>query len=147
MIRKAKKQDISRVAEILVFTKRMNFRSIFHDDQYSFGELQVLTVAQEYIDNLSILDNIWVYDDEFVKGLIHVEDNEIKKLYVDTFFESKGIGGKLIEFAIENLNVQYLWALEKNNRALAFYKKYGFDYKGTWQYEEGTTERLLKLER
>ena len=33
---------------------------------------------------------------------------EIKELYVDHFFENEGIGGKLIEFAIKNFNVQYL---------------------------------------
>ena len=39
MIRRAKEEDASRVAEILVFVKRMKFRSIFQDDGYSFGEL------------------------------------------------------------------------------------------------------------
>ncbi len=29
MIRKAEKKDLSRIAEILVFDKRMNYRSIF----------------------------------------------------------------------------------------------------------------------
>ena len=146
-IRKAKQEDISRIAEILVFTKRMNYRSIFHNDKYSFGEMQVLSVAQEYFDNPDSLNYIWVYYDEFVRGLIHVEDKEIKELYVDHFFESYGIGGKLIEFAIKNFDVQYLWVLEKNERAISFYKKHGFRYKNEWQYEEGTTEHLLKMER
>ena len=47
MIRKATIEDISRIAEILVFVKRMNYRSIFHDDSVSFGEIQVLPVAEE----------------------------------------------------------------------------------------------------
>ena len=37
MIRKAEPKDISRIAEILVFTKRMKYRSIFHNDEYSFN--------------------------------------------------------------------------------------------------------------
>lgn len=36
MIRKAKVEDISRIAEILVFVKRMDYRSIFNNDDYSF---------------------------------------------------------------------------------------------------------------
>ena len=48
MIRKAEKKDISRIAEILVFDKRMNYRSIFKNDDYSFHVLQVLDVAKEY---------------------------------------------------------------------------------------------------
>ncbi|MCD7994399.1 MAG: GNAT family N-acetyltransferase [Clostridia bacterium] len=146
-IRKATQKDISRIAEILVFTKRLNYRSIFHNDQYSFGEMQVLSVAQEYLDNPNTLNDIWVYYDEFVRGLIHIEGKEVKKLYVDSFFESEGIGGKLIEFAIQNFDVRYLWVLEKNERAVSFYEKHGFHYKNEWQYEEGTTEHLLKMER
>ena len=57
MIRKATKEDISRIAEILVFVKRMKFRPIFQDDYYSFGELQVFPVAKKYA-NADILDNI-----------------------------------------------------------------------------------------
>ncbi len=84
-IRKATRQDISRIAEILVFTKRMNYRSIFQNDFYSFGELQVLSVAEEYTA-LDILEHIWVYDDGIVKGMIHIENVEIRELYVDCFF-------------------------------------------------------------
>lgn len=34
MIRKARKEDISRIAEILVFVKRIKFRPIFQDDDF-----------------------------------------------------------------------------------------------------------------
>ena len=94
MIRKATPEDLSRIAEILVFVKRIKFRPIFQDDDYSFGELQVLPVAKQYTE---LLDRIWVYDDNgIVKGLIHIEGEEIKELYVDYFFQDMGIGGKLI---------------------------------------------------
>ena len=85
-IRKAEKQDIGRIAEILIFTKRMHYRSIFQNDKVSFGEMQVLSLAKEYLEDLTKLENIWVYDDEFVNGLIHVEGTRIAELFVDTFF-------------------------------------------------------------
>jgi hypothetical protein len=44
-IRRAEPGDLSRIAEILVFTKRMKYRSIFHNDDYSFNELQVVKLA------------------------------------------------------------------------------------------------------
>ena len=146
-IRQATLADVSRIAEILVFNKRINFRPIFQDDAYSFGELQVLPVAQAYLDKPETLAHIWVYDDGIVKGLIHVDGREVKQLYVDAFFASQGIGGHLLEFAIRQFDVQYLWALEKNTRALEFYADHGFRYSGQWQYEEGTTEHLWKLVR
>ncbi|MGM9549794.1 MAG: GNAT family N-acetyltransferase [Faecousia sp.] len=147
LIRRAETRDISRMAEILVFTKRVNFRPIFHNDDYSFGELQVLTVAQTFFDDPGLLKEIWVYDDGFVKGLIHVTGKEVKELYVDSFFEGQGIGGQLLDFAITRFGVQNLWVLEKNPGARAFYKCHGFRDSGIWKYEEGTTERLLRLER
>ena len=145
MIRKARTDDLSRIAEILVFVKRIKFRPIFQDDDYSFGELQVLPVAKQYAE---LLDRIWVFDDNsIVKGLIHIEGKEIKELYVDYFFQDMGIGGKLIEFAKEEYEVRFLWAIEKNTDAIRFYESHGFCLTDRKQFEEGTTEYLVMMER
>lgn len=145
-IRQATVKDISRIAEILVFVKRINFRPIFKNDDYSFGELQVLSVAKEYA-RPDILNHIWVYDDGIVKGLIRVEDEEIRELYVDSFFQNQGVGAELIEFAKSNFPVQFLWAIEKNAGALRFYEAHGFHRTDIKKYEEGTTEYLIMMER
>ncbi|MBR1931486.1 MAG: GNAT family N-acetyltransferase [Lachnospiraceae bacterium] len=144
MIRKATLNDISRIAEILVFVKRIKFRPIFRNDDYSFGELQVLSVAEKY-KAPDILNHIWVYDDGIVKGLIHIEDNEIVELYVDYFFQNQGVGAALIEYAKENYSVTFLWAIEKNIDAIRFYEKHGFHITQTKKYEEGTTEYLVMM--
>lgn len=146
-IRKAAAADASRLAEILVFTKRMNYRSIFHNDKVSFGELQVLPLAQEYLADPRSLENIWVYDDEFVKGMIHIENGWIQELYVDSFFQNEGIGAKLIEYAIQEFHVKYLWVLEKNHGAVRFYQSHGFSLTDERTLEEGTTEFLVKMAR
>lgn len=144
MIRQATIRDISRIAEILVFVKRMKFRPIFQDDEYSFKELQVLTVAKQYSDP-KVLSRIWVYDDGIVKGLIHIVDKEIVELYVDFFFQGQGIGSQLMEFAKSNFPVGYLWAIEKNTDAIRFYLRHGFCLTDQKKYEEGTTEYLVML--
>ena len=144
MIRQATIRDISRIAEILVFVKRINFRPIFQDDEYSFNELQVLTVAKQYSDP-EVLSRIWVYDDGIVKGLIHIVDKEIVELYVDFFFQGQGIGSQLMEFAKSNFPVEYLWAIEKNTDAIRFYLRHGFCLTDQKKYEEGTTEYLVML--
>ncbi len=145
MIRKAVSQDLSRIAEILVFVKRIKFRPIFQDDAYSFGELQVLSVAEEY-SKPELLDHIWVFDDGgIVKGLIHIEGREIRELYVDFFFQNRGIGSELIEFAKREYDVCRLWAIEKNTDAIRFYKAHGFHLSGEKQLEEGTSEYLVLM--
>ena len=125
-IRQATTEDIPRIAEILVFSKRKNYRDIFKNDVASFTELQVYPLAKNLFENPNLLKNAFVYDDEFVKGLIHIDGAEIKELYVDPFFERKGIGGKLLDYAISNYHVQELWVLEENEKAKSFYLKHGF---------------------
>ena len=147
MIRHATTNDASRIAEILIFTKRINYRKIFCDDKVSFGEMQVYPLAKSYIDNSKRLDGIWVYDDEFVKGIIHIDKNQIIEFYVDSFFENQGIGSKLIKFAIEQMNCDFLWVLEKNISAIRFYQRHGFAITEEKQYEEGTTEYIVKMKR
>lgn len=146
MIRRACADDLSRIAEILVFDKRVNFRPIFQDDDYSFNELQVLKVARQYAQ-AQRLEHIYVYDDGIVKGLIHIEGSEIVELYVDHFFQSQGIGAKLLAFAQEVHRADHLWAIEKNTRALAFYESHGFYPTGEKKYEEGTTEFLVMMKK
>ncbi len=146
-IRKATKADISRIAEILVFNNRMNFYPIFKDEAYSFGEMQVISVANGWLSDENELNKIFVYDDGIIRGFISVDGVEVKKLYVDTFFQSYGVGAKLIEFAIKRCGVKFLWALEKNERGIAFYKKHGFKLTEEKIFEEGTTEYLVKLVR
>lgn len=91
-IRKATEKDLSRIAEIYVFNNRMNYWPIFKDDEFSFGELQVVTMVDNYFRKDEILKNILVYDDGLIKGFIQMNGTEICKIYVDTFFQGEGIG-------------------------------------------------------
>ena len=146
IIRRATKEDVSRIAEILVFAKRMKYRSIFNDDAYSFCKLQVLSVAEKYIEN-GFLNNMFLYDDGIIKGLIRIEKDEIVELYVDHFFQGQGVGAELIEYAKENYPVSFLWTIEKNTDAIRFYEAHGFRLTDIKKFEEGTTEYLVKMKR
>ena len=143
-IRKATIDDLARIAEIVIFNYRLNFYPIFKNDDYYFGELQVPNLIKQYE---SIVDNIWVYDDGAVKGIIQIEDQEIKKLFVEPVLQGNGIGFELLKFAIENHNANTLWALEKNTRAIRFYELHGFKITADKKLEEDTTEYLVRLER
>lgn len=142
-IRKAAAGDLSRIAEIFVFNNRMNFYPIFKDEGFSFGKLQVVSLADDYFKN--IISNIYVFDDGVVKGFIQINETEIVKLYVDTFFQSEGIGGSLMEYAVKEFHADHLWALERNTRAITFYQRHGFQLTDEKKFEEGTTEYLVKL--
>lgn len=146
-IRQAQEKDLSRIAEILVYNNRVNYFPIFKDEGYSFGKLQVMSVAGEYLRDKERLQNTFVFDDGIIRGFIQLSGREIQKLYVDTFFQNRGIGAALLSFAIRERQSDFLWALEKNTKALRFYERHGFYPAEERRLEEGTSEYLVKLKR
>ena len=144
MIRKAKQDDLNRIAEIEVFNYRLKFYPIFLDDEFYFGELQVPNLAKRYADSLK---DIRVWDDSVVKGFILVQDGEIKKLFVEPVLQGQGIGAGLLEYAVEHLGAQTLWALETNEGAIRFYLRHGFRLTGERQLEDGTSEYLVRMRK
>lgn len=133
MLRKAGNMDISRIAEILIFTKRTTYRSIFKNDNVSFNEMQVLKEIEK-LSQPSALDNIYVYDDGIVKATVKIEDSgektKISEFFVDPFFQGEGIGTKILNNVIEKSKEVFLYVLDKNERAIRFYVKMGFKYTG-----------------
>ena len=82
-IRKAEQKDLSRIAEIFVFNNRINYFPIFKNENFSFGELQVVSLADNYFGKEEILKSIYVFDDGIIRGFIQIKGTEICKLYVD----------------------------------------------------------------
>lgn len=146
-VRKAKADDLSRIAEIYIFNNRVNYFPIFKDESFSFGELQVTSLIDNYFRKDEILNAIYVFDDGVIRGFFQINKTEICKIYVDTFFQNKGVGSKLLEYAIRKFQADNLWALEKNTRSISFYVKHGFHLTGEKKYEEDTTEYLVKMKR
>ncbi len=143
-IRQAKHEDLARIAEIEIFNYRLNFYPIFQSDEFYFEELQVPKQMEVYAQSL---DQIWVYDDGVVKGFIWVENCEVKKLFVEPVLQGQSIGAKLLDYAMKELHAQYLWALEMNCRAIAFYERHGFRVTNEKKLEEDTTEYLIRMVR
>ena len=144
-IRQATIQDICRLSEIEIFNYRMNFFTIFKNDSYYFGELQVVSMMDMYKNNDNLIKNTYVYDDGVIKGFIRINGEQIEKLFVEPILHGQAIGESLLKYAINNLNASFLWALEKNERAIKFYIRNGFHLTNEKILEEGTTNYLVKL--
>lgn len=149
MVRKATMQDVPRIAEIIVFGKRVAYIPIFNNDVVSFNELQVINLVEEYRNNPTLVDNMLVYDDGIIKGVINriFKDKsvEISEFYVEPFFKGNGIGKKLIQQVIleartSKKNKIFLWVIEDNLSARKFYENNGFIPSGETCLIEGTTK-------
>ena len=147
MVRKATKKDISRIAEIIVFGKRVAYRSIFQNDVVSFNEIQVVPLWEEYNNHPEQIENMLVFDDGIVKGVINYkqvgDEAEICEFYVESFFKGQGIGRKLLEHVIAESKESgksriFLWVLEENGAARRFYEANGFCASGEICLVEGT---------
>lgn len=143
-IRHATMADLPRIAEIEVFNYRLNFYPIFLSDEFYFGEMTVPNLMQSRAD---FIPEILVYDDGVVKGFLHHGGDEVRRLYVEPVLQGQGVGAALLEYAIRELHVTHLWALEKNTRAIAFYRRHGFCVTDERRLEEDTTEYLVRLVR
>ena len=91
--------------------------------------------------------NIRVWDDGVVKSFILVQDSEVRKLFVKPVLQGHGIGAMLLEYAVEHLDAQTLWALEKNEGAIRFYLRHGFRLTGERRLEDGTSEYLVRMQK
>jgi len=149
MLRKATTKDVPRIAEIIVFGKRVAYRPIFNNDVVSFNELQVINLIDEYRNNSTVVDNMLVYDDGIIKGVINriFKDDavEICEFYVEPFFKGNGIGKKLIQQVILEARASkkskiFLWVIEENLSARKFYENNGFIESGKTCLIEGTNK-------
>ncbi len=146
-IRPAVPEDAARIAEIEIFNYRLNFYPIFQNDWFYFDELQVPGLMRTYQSTPEFLQRTYVYDDSVLKGFIRLRCGEIEKLFVEPALQSRGIGAVLLEYAVVQHNARFLWALEKNEKAIAFYRRHGFRATGEKKLEEDTTEYLIRMER
>lgn len=143
-IRPARVEDAARIAEIEIFNYRLNFYPIFQSDEYYFDELQVPTRMEELLaDGLT---GFYVYDDGAVKGFIRICGDELQKLFVEPALQGQHIGAALLDYALREHGITWLWALEKNTRAIRFYERHGFRLTDTKKLEEDTTEYLIRME-
>ena len=157
-IRPMRENDASRVAEILIFAKRVAYRPIFRNDYVSFQEMNVLDLALSYRENSKLREDVFVYDDGIVRGMISVDrafapgEWHLRELYVDPFFQNKNIGTLLMREFLSRASASgsrqvSLWVLEANQAARSFYESFGWRPSGQRRPEPGTDQFLLMYRR
>lgn len=83
----------------------------------------ILSQLTSYFDNVDLF--IYKIGAEVV-GFIGISADKVEMLFVHNQYRGKGIGGELLKFAIESLNVHYVDVNEQNKQAIGFYEKFGF---------------------
>lgn len=93
----------------------------------------------------------FIYCDEKLAGYLKVnisdESMEIERIYIKAKFQGKGLGKYLLNHAVEIAIEQkkkniWLGVWEKNDNAIAFYKKMGFIQTGAHSFYMGDEEQI-----
>lgn len=96
----------------------------------NFHDFQVYCLAQQ----------------DSVLGFIGVADKKIEMLFLDPDFIGKGLGRRLLSFAINNLQADQLDVNEQNTKAVKFYQNFGFEpFERTEQDDQGRNYPLLRM--
>lgn len=75
-----------------------------------------------------------------------IHDFKIEMLFVSNYSIGNRIGKRLVEYAIEVLNVNYVDVNEQNQQALGFYKHMGFKvFKKSEFDEQGNPFPILHM--
>ncbi|WP_413676768.1 GNAT family N-acetyltransferase [Pantoea dispersa] len=81
-----------------------------------------------------------------IVGFIGVQDENIEMLFVSPAHHKKGIGARLVHYAIRHLSAKSVDVNEQNTAALGFYQHLGFQVTGRSSVDgEGKPLPLLHL--
>lgn len=92
--------------------------------------------AQDFEPYFQSLDLACVRDSQgIVVAFIGVEAGRVEALFVDPLWHQVGIGRRLLEHAIRNMDAKTIYTNEQNERALAFYLRMGAKITGRVEYD------------
>ena len=99
-------------------------------DSMDFNDLQIFCLVRE----------------NHVLGFIGVLNRKIEMLFMDPKYFGRGLGQKLLRFAIRELGADTLDVNEQNPKALQFYQKSGFEIiERTDKDDQGRNYPLLRM--
>jgi putative acetyltransferase len=122
MIRKSTKDDINKIVQLWyeVSLKAHDFI----DKEYWKASQQ--DMKEEYIP---LSDTYIIEEANQLRGFISMVDNYLAALFVDSRFQSRGYGKRLLDYVKEDKEYIELKVFQKNNRAYKFYSTNGFTIK------------------
>ena len=87
------------------------------------------------------------YDSSRPVGFVGVESGKIEMLFVEPEYFGKGIGGQLLNMAVQECGARFIDVNEQNSAALAIYRHWGFrEYDRSETDDQGYPFPILRME-
>lgn len=118
MIRPFETNDLSRVIELWLETNKQAHD--FIENTYwegKYAEVKKMMPAAE----------LYVYEENnAILGFVGLMDTYLAGIFIDTTYQSRGIGKQLVDVAKDSKERLLLQVYTKNKRAVSFYSREGF---------------------
>ncbi|MCC5938096.1 MAG: GNAT family N-acetyltransferase [Lunatimonas sp.] len=109
-----------------------------------FAEIKALVLSMDFNDFEVYC--LKVLPSGELAGFIGVADRKIEMLFFSPEYIGKGLGRKLVDFALTTLKATQVDVNEQNGLAVAFYEKLGFKaYERTEKDDQGKNYPLLRM--
>ena len=132
MIRKLRKADINKVADIWLDT---NIKAHY------FIPAQYWKRNFDLVKELLLQATVYVYEDkQEIQGFVGLSDEYIEGIFVSAEMQSQGIGKILLNYVKGKRNNLLINVYQKNARAISFYQREGFEIQCNG-IDEATGER------
>ena len=96
--------------------------------------------------DFNAFDVYCLMQEETVIGFLGVAERKVEMLFLDPDWCGKGLGKKLMDFAVTKLAADKVDVNEQNLRAVRFYEKLGFEtYERTERDDQGKNYPLLRM--
>ncbi|MCC3866690.1 GNAT family N-acetyltransferase [Terrisporobacter mayombei] len=112
------------------------------------SEEDITSIKPQVIEGVNYVSKLLCVRNEkgIIKAFMGVYDDKIEMLFISNDNRGSGIGKKLIEYAVNILNIKYVDVNEQNIKAVGFYKHMGFDiFKRSEFDEQGNPFPILHM--
>ena len=102
------------------------------------SEEDIISIKPQVVEGVKYVSKLLCVRDknDVIKAFMGIHDFKIEMLFVSNESRGHGVGKRLVEYAIEVLNVNYVDVNEQNPQALGFYKHMGFEVFKRSEFDE-----------
>ena len=109
---------------------------------------EITELIPEVKEALIEVELLYGYYDPTLIGFIGIEKEKVEMLFIDAASRGKGIGTKLLQYALGDGHVRFIDVNEENEKALGFYQHMGFQIIGRSETDEqGNPYPILHLKK
>ena len=139
-------QDRKPVLEVLLKIWEASVRATHH----FLSDAEVLQIKEYVPQALMGVQHLIIAENDTGEPIAFMgtENSQLEMLFLSPAVRGNGIGKQLIQYGIENYDIQEVTVNEQNPQAVGFYEHLGFvTYKRTDLDEEGNPYPLLYMRR